>query len=109
MREKKRYVTLKIERDGEALDGFKAKRLLSQSVLDVLGQAGAAEAAFSVKAFDAETQRAVVKCSTKSLERVIAALALKRFFDGKSVALRVEKLAGSYSPSGFKSGKKQSA
>ncbi len=101
LREKKRYIFVRIEA-AEAFSQPQAKALLSQAALELLGQAGAADAAFSVKAFDPETRRAVVKCSTKSLERVLAALALKRFFEGKDVAVRVEKIAGSFSPQGIR-------
>lgn len=81
----------------EKLGEQAAKKLLSQSVLETLGSAGAGEAAFAIKFFDERKQEAVVKCSTKSVERVIAALALKRFYDGKDVAIRLVKIAGSFS------------
>ena len=98
MREKKRYVTVAVESE-EKLDEISAKRLLSQAVLEILGEAGAGEAAFAFKQFDSEKQEAVIKCSTKLLERTIAALALKRFFEGKNVALRVKEVKGSFTPS----------
>ncbi len=95
LREKKRYLHVKID-FGAKLDERSAKSLLSQAVLETLGTAGAGEAAFAIKAFDDAKQEAVVKCSTKSMEKVIAALALKRFYDGKDVALRLVKIAGSF-------------
>ena len=97
MREKKRYLYVKIE-FGEKLDERSAKKLFSQAVLDVLGESGAAQAGFAFKQFNPTVQSAVVKCSTESLDLVISALALKRFFDDRDVALRLEKIAGSFSP-----------
>lgn len=97
MREKKRYLTISIDSAGK-LDERTAKNLLSQAVLETLGELGAAKAGFAVKEFDPAGQKAVAKCSTKSLEEVIAALAFKRFFLGKNVALRVEKVSGSFTP-----------
>lgn len=96
MREKKRYLHLKID-FGAKLDERSTKNLLSQAVLETLGTAGAGEAAFAIKALDESKQEAVVKCSTKSMEKVIAALTLKRFYDGKDVAIRLVKIAGSFS------------
>ncbi|HIH20004.1 TPA: hypothetical protein HA244_01930 [Candidatus Micrarchaeota archaeon] len=96
LRENKRYLHVLVE--GERLGEGEAKRLLSQAVLETLGELGAAKAAFAFKAFDAERQEAVVKCTTKSMEEVIAALSLKRFFEGRDVALRLQKIAGSFSP-----------
>ena len=97
MRENKRYLHIQIE-SGEKLDEQTAKKLLSQAVLETLGELGAARAAFAFKAFDPAKGEAVIKCTTKSVEEVIAALALKRFYDGKDVALRLVKMAGSFSP-----------
>jgi RNase P/RNase MRP subunit POP5 len=97
LREKKRYVIVAVESE-EKLNEQNAKRLLSQAVLEILGEAGAGDASFAFKEFDSEKQEAVIKCSTKSLERVIAALALKRFFEGKNVALRVLEVKGSFVP-----------
>ena len=95
MREKKRFLEVAVE--GTRLkDEREAKSLLSKAVLEVLGESGFSDAAFAFAGFDAEKQVAVVKCSTSSLEKVIAALALKRFYEGKDVALRVLKIYGSF-------------
>src|SRR3989338_11011152 len=96
MRENKRYLHVVVE--GGRFAEIEAKKLFSQAVLETLGELGAAKAAFAFKGFDVEKQEAVGKCTTKSMEEVIAALALKRFFEGKDVALRLQKIAGSYSP-----------
>ena len=97
VREKKRYLRVLVE-SGEKLDAQGAKKLLIQAVLETLGELGVAQAAFSFKAFDERKQEAVVKCSTASLDKVVASLALKRFFDGRDVALRVVKVEGCFSP-----------
>ena len=39
-----------------------------------------------------------IKTSVSEMENVIAALALKRFFEGKNVALRLAKVLGSFTP-----------
>ncbi|MFH1056681.1 MAG: Rpp14/Pop5 family protein [Candidatus Micrarchaeota archaeon] len=95
MREKKRFLTVRVE-FAEKLDFRTGRALVSQAVLETLGELGAAEAGFSFKFFDEGKQEAVVKCSAKGLDRVIAALALKRFFEGRDVALRVVETSASF-------------
>ena len=95
MRDKKRYLQLKII--GGKLDEKKAKHLVYDAVFSFLGEKTAGKAGVSLKSFDAEKQLVVVKCDLKFLEQTIAALALKRFFEGRDVALRLEKISGSVS------------
>lgn len=95
MRDKKRYLQLIVL--GQKLDERKAKHLVYDAIFSFLGEKTAGKAGVSLKAFDVETQSAVVKCDLKYLEQVISALALKRFFEGKDVALRLEKISGSVS------------
>ncbi len=92
MREKKRYLLVGIE--GPAVDEKSAKHLVHEAVFQLLGEAGAADAGFQFKAFDAGRKAVVVKCRTTGLEKVVAALAAKRWWKGGGVALRVKKISG---------------
>lgn len=92
MREKKRY--LLVEVNGPKVDDKTAKHVLYEAVFQLLGEAGAAEASFQFKEFNPSKQLAIVKCKTVFLERVIASLALKRYWHGGDVALRVKKISG---------------
>ena len=100
MREKKRFIRVSIE-SAEKFDAAGAKKLFNRAVLEALGEFGAAQAAFAFKDFDERKQEAVVKCSTSALEKIIAALALKRFHEGRDVALRVVRVQGSLPRNSF--------
>lgn len=93
IREKKRYLLLKIV-SPRKFDETTAKHLVYHSVFSFLGEDGAAKAKVKMKLFDADSQKVVVKCALSELERVIAALALLRKYDGQDVALRLEKISG---------------
>jgi len=92
MREKKRYLLIAIE--GPAVDEDSAKHLVYEAVFQFLGEAGAAEAGVRFKEFDAEKNRAVIRCANAAVEKVVAALAAKRYWQGKDVALRVKRISG---------------
>jgi RNase P/RNase MRP subunit POP5 len=92
--DKKRFLTVAIE--GPVLGEIEAKKLLTSSILEILGENGFSQARFAFAGFDGKKQVAVVKCSPQSLDAVVAALALKRFYGGKDVALRVTRVFGSF-------------
>ncbi|MEW5955499.1 MAG: Rpp14/Pop5 family protein [Candidatus Micrarchaeota archaeon] len=94
MREKKRYLLLKIESPQPFL-AEEAKRLAYSAVFELLGEAGASRAGFALKEFNESKQQAIVRCANaSSLEQVIAALAAKRFYEGKDVAIRLLRVSG---------------
>ncbi|NUN11608.1 hypothetical protein HUU53_03090 [Candidatus Micrarchaeota archaeon] len=95
MREKKRYLLYKLV--GQKLDEKKAKHLVYEAVFSFLGEKTAGKAGASLKEFNPEKQLLVLRCDLKYLEQIIAALALKRFFEGRDIALRLEKISGSVS------------
>lgn len=92
--EKKRYLLLKVETDGQPLGQEEFKHCVYEAVFALLGEAGAARAGVQLKLFDERKQEGVVKCSLKQLEKVIAALACKTTFRGRKVALRLRKMSG---------------
>ncbi|MBI5225906.1 hypothetical protein HY994_01550 [Candidatus Micrarchaeota archaeon] len=108
MKEKKRYIL--VLADGVPADEKALKTAAYDAVFEWLGDKGVSDARVQfIRAEPVSTTSASsasggqnpagsqfwLKCSTKSLEDVIAALALKRLFEGKDVALRVIKVAGS--------------
>ncbi|MFH1779677.1 MAG: Rpp14/Pop5 family protein [Candidatus Micrarchaeota archaeon] len=95
MRFKKRYLKLNVF--GASLSEEEAKQLVLEAVFSFLGEENSGKAGIAVKSFDSEKSVLLVKCNLSYLEKVIAALALKRFFRGRDVALRLVKLSGSIS------------
>jgi len=95
MRDSKRYILAQVE--GPAVDDRDAKHLAYEAVFQMLGEAGAAEAGFQFKEFNPDGRGIIVKCRTKALERIIAALAAKRRWKGADVAIRVRKVSGAIS------------
>ncbi|MFH1258165.1 MAG: Rpp14/Pop5 family protein [Candidatus Micrarchaeota archaeon] len=93
MREKRRYLQLQIISQ-KKFSEEEAKHLIYESVFQLLGEQGASEAALQVKAFDFENQKALVKCSLSSYQKVIAALALKAKFRDLPVSIRLQKVYG---------------
>ncbi len=99
MKEKKRYIL--VHADGVFADEKALKTVGYDAVFEWLGDKGVSDA--RVQFIRAEpssenqppSRRFWIKCSTKGLEDVVAALALKRFFNGRDVALRIIKVAGS--------------
>lgn len=94
MMEKKRYLTIAIECEGEKFDETSVKHLIYEAVLGLLGEHGASKTGVALKAFDAEKQLAIIKCRTPALEDVIAALAAKRFWRKQNIALRLRSISG---------------
>ena len=82
--EKKRYLLLDAGFEGDAVE------LVDEAVQDFLGELGASKARVVVKG----TGPLVVKCARGTENEVIAALALKKRFKGKRVALRTIKVSG---------------
>ncbi len=123
MKEKKRYILVKAE--GIPTEGLAGEKNLRAAAYDAafewLGDRGASEARIQFiraepvqdnagnkgnrpgqnesgrapSGKEAKTGGFWLKCSTKALEDTVAALALKRFHQGKDCALRVVKVAGS--------------
>ncbi|MBI4361517.1 hypothetical protein HY572_07150 [Candidatus Micrarchaeota archaeon] len=89
MREKKRYILVK----AEGLSPAEVQQCVQAALQEWLGEKGVALA--RARFVRDEPGGAWVKCSTKALEDTVAALALKRFFKGKDVALRTVLVAGS--------------
>jgi RNase P/RNase MRP subunit POP5 len=100
VREKKRYLVVRLFARKE-FDEVLAKRLVYEAVFQLLGEFGASRAAVQLKGFDAGRQELLLKCAASELEGVVAALALKRFFGGEGVALRVSRVSGSVAGTGF--------
>ncbi len=96
MREKKRWMLIGIQaEEGQKLAGADARLAVNEALFSFLGEVGAAKAQARVYEFDQAKQALLLRCSLHSLEEVIAALMLKRFFHAKPIALRLQKLAGS--------------
>lgn len=93
IREKGRYLQLRVESTAP-VTARDAKYLLYSAAIEFLGEAGAARSRLRWKEFDEKTQRGVARCSLAALEETIAAIALKRFWQGRDVALRLEKMSG---------------
>lgn len=93
MMEKKRYVRIGFAHS-RPLSGEEAKTAVYEAVFGLIGEGGAAKARITWKDFDEPSQKGVLKCSTLMLEKVVAALALKRYWQGGDVALRVEAVSG---------------
>ncbi len=105
MKEKKRYILVKA--DGIPGNEKALKTACYDAVFEWLGDKGVSDARVhfiraesapgtaSTNADETKMSRFWLKCSTAKLEDIIAALALKRFFEGKDIALRVVKVAGS--------------
>ena len=91
IREKKRWLLLKF--DGRELSEADARRACNDAVLSFLGESGASKANFKIAVFRNGT--ALASCSLASLEQVIASLALKRFHEGKGIAIRLVSISGS--------------
>ncbi len=96
MRQKTRYLMVAID-SPSPLDERSAKHVFYNAVFELLGEAGAADARVSLKEFDPKKQLAIVKCSLSGLDRVLAALAMKRFEAGRGIALRTRKISGTIS------------
>ncbi len=93
MKEKKRYIL--VHADGLPTDEKALKTAAYDAVFEWLGDKGVSTARVQFIRAEAGKNEFWLKCSTIGLEDVVASLALKRFFDGKDVALRVARVAGS--------------
>lgn len=93
MKEKKRYIL--VQADGLPADEKALKTAAYEAAFEWLGDKGVSDARVQFVRGEAGKAEFWLKCSTKGLEDVVAALALKRFFQGKDVALRVVRVAGS--------------
>lgn len=93
MREKKRYLLYAVE--GQQLDEKSARLAVRNAVYGFLGEKGASEANVKLMEFDHNGQKFLLRCALGSLESTIAAVALQTFFNGKPIALRLQKMSGS--------------
>ena len=93
MKRKRRYLLFQLVR-GTPFTEAEARALGDQTVMESLGEQGSSRAEYRLKFFNAEKQWALVQCALESQEAVIAAFALKRFFNGVDVALRLQKIFG---------------
>lgn len=93
IREKGRYLLLRVE-SPQPVNARDAKHLLYSAVIEFLGEAGASRSRLRWKEFDERTQTGIARCSLSALEETIAAIALKRFWQGRDVAIRLEKMSG---------------
>ncbi len=93
IREKGRYLSLRIE-SPQPVSARDAKHLLYSAVIEFLGEAGASRSRLRWKEFDEKNQAGIARCSLSALEETIAAIALKRFWQGRDVAIRLEKMSG---------------
>ncbi len=90
MREKKRYLLYKIE--GQELDEKSLRLLVRKAVYGFLGEHGASSA--NAKVLEFAGDKFLIKCSLKSVEQVIASLALQVEYNNKPIALRLQKMSG---------------
>lgn len=93
MLEKKRWLLVEIKAS-ELLSELDARALVYEALREFLGDKGMSEASIRFTEFNESTQTVVLRCSVKAVEGVKAALALKRFWRGEGVALRVKKASG---------------
>ncbi|MEM0475411.1 MAG: Rpp14/Pop5 family protein [Candidatus Norongarragalinales archaeon] len=93
VREKSRYLLFRLE-SPQPISVKDARYLLYSAAIEFLGEAGAARSRLRLVEFDDASQRGIAKCALSGLEESIAALALKRFWQGRDVAIRVEKISG---------------
>lgn len=77
MREKRRYITARVECE-QPCEKKDAVRALWDVAFEFLGVLGASESSFWVMDFDEKSQEAVIRCNNESVSRVLAILA---FFD----------------------------
>lgn len=112
MREKRRYLLSHLESKVRHSEDD-ARRMVSDAVLQLFGEQGVSRARLSLKAFDAEKQLLLVRCSLASSEKVMAALALKTVYRTERLALRLAKVFGTlrkardfFPEAAFRKGKK---
>jgi len=93
LREKNRYIALKIRCDVE-LERNDVVNALVKSQLDLYGQVGAADQNMWVMDYDEKTVRAIVKCKHKSVREVKSAAIMISKIKGKPASLEVIKTCG---------------
>ena len=95
MREKRRYLLLKLGAEGgRKFSAEEAKQLVYEAVFSLLGEEGAASAGVQLKEFDPGRQLLVVKAANKGVDKAIAALAAKTEFRGGRCCLRLQGISG---------------
>ncbi|MEK6924548.1 MAG: Rpp14/Pop5 family protein [Candidatus Micrarchaeota archaeon] len=93
MREKKRYVSFKLEFE-RPLGEKEASQVIEQAVLEAFGQQGLSQTKVKLAFFNPGAQEGAVKCSLAGLEKTVQALALKTRWEGKQIAVRTVKTSG---------------
>ena len=94
VREKKRYLLIEMTSEAK-LDSKTAARLLNSALSEVYGESGLAKTSLKLIEFDETSQKAIAKVNLGFYRQSTAAFSLKRFFENKSVLLRVKKASGS--------------
>ncbi|MBI5036559.1 hypothetical protein HZC09_04400 [Candidatus Micrarchaeota archaeon] len=90
MKEKRRYLKIKVE--GVEGGEEQARKAVNSALFEYLGQSGFSKA--KPQAIKFVPPYLILRCRNDQLDEVVAALSLKRFHEGKSVALRTEKVSG---------------
>jgi ribonuclease P/MRP protein subunit POP5 len=92
MKEKKRYVSFRVE--GGRFAKADVVRSLWSAVLGTLGALGAARAEFMVVDFDEASQKGILRCSAKELDVVRASIALLDKIGSGPAFVRVTDVTG---------------
>ncbi|OYT63530.1 ribonuclease P [Methanosarcinales archaeon ex4572_44] len=91
LREKKRYLTVEIMKDGR-INRDRFLRALQDSIKDLFGDVGLSETGLRLLHFDGT--RAVVRCTPKMVWAVRAGIATITQIDGVKVSVRVIGIGG---------------
>ena len=71
-----------------------ASNCVQSAVLSLFGEAGMGQTRAKLIKFDEKAQTGIVKTTLAGTEKTICALALKTSFEGKPLALRLQKISG---------------
>lgn len=93
MREKRRYCNFKIVSDA-SVSGQQVAHALRNAVVQHIGATGAASAGFLVMEFDEESQKGILRCTNKELERVRSSLAMVTEIDSKRALVHITDVTG---------------
>ena len=93
MKQKNRFLRFAVE--GVKVNEDEARKLVEEALVQAIGSNGIAKHRVEFRKFDADNQVFWLRCSSAGVDEVIAAIALKRFFEGKDIALRLQRISGS--------------
>ncbi|MFH0835626.1 MAG: Rpp14/Pop5 family protein [Candidatus Micrarchaeota archaeon] len=94
MKQKNRFLRFAVE-CGAKLGEQDARKLVEEALVQVIGSNGIAKHRVEFRKFDEAAQVFWLRCSSAGVDEVVAAIALKRFFEGKDIALRLQLVSGS--------------